>query len=133
LKGQDGSGSLPLNLVGPTCWSARTRSSASLPQFRGSMREALLGRNLSPIGEEGWGEGASDTAIGFAPRAKLPPHPGLLPQGAEGVGYAPVVACLFERLTRLRIVLRIQPIKMGPTSVAVFEDICRNLVQIFQN
>ena len=32
---------LPMNLVGPTCWSARTRGSASLPEFRGSSRESF--------------------------------------------------------------------------------------------
>src|SRR3989442_578359 len=39
-----------MNEVGPTCRSARTRGSASLPRFRGSMREDLLGRILSRVG-----------------------------------------------------------------------------------
>ena len=37
-----------MNLVGPTCRSAWTRGSASLPRFRGSMREACLRRILTP-------------------------------------------------------------------------------------
>ena len=37
------------------------------------------------------------------------------------------------RLTRLGVVFRMKPTKMGPTSVAVFEDTCGNLLQIFQN
>ena len=41
----------PLKVVGPTCRSARTRRSASLPLFRGSMPEDWFGRILSPNGE----------------------------------------------------------------------------------
>lgn len=37
------------------------------------------------------------------------------------------------RLTRLGVVFRMKPRKKGPTSVAVFDDTCGNLVQIFQN
>jgi len=39
----------PMELVGPTCRSAWTRGSASLPQFRGSRRKDWLGRNLTAV------------------------------------------------------------------------------------
>src|SRR5262249_46669983 len=41
--------------------------------------QARPSRSLSPIGGEGWGDGASQ-----APMNAAPPHPSPLPQGGEG-------------------------------------------------
>jgi catechol 2,3-dioxygenase-like lactoylglutathione lyase family enzyme len=38
----------------------------------------------------------------------------------------------YERLTRLGVVFRTGPTKAGPTTIAVFEDTCGNLIQIHQ-
>ena len=38
----------------------------------------------------------------------------------------------YERLMNLGVVFRIEPTAMGPTTMAVFEDTCGNLIQIYQ-
>jgi hypothetical protein len=38
----------------------------------------------------------------------------------------------FDRLRRLGVTFRVEPTQAGPTMVAVFEDTCGNLIQIFQ-
>jgi catechol 2,3-dioxygenase-like lactoylglutathione lyase family enzyme len=38
----------------------------------------------------------------------------------------------FERMTRLGVVFRTEPTKAGPVTVAVFEDTCGNLIQLYQ-
>lgn len=38
----------------------------------------------------------------------------------------------YERMTKLGAVFRTKPTKMGPATVAVFDDTCGNLIQIFQ-
>ena len=37
-----------------------------------------------------------------------------------------------ERMTGLGVVFRTAPTQMGPTTVAVFEDTCGNLIQLYQ-
>lgn len=37
-----------------------------------------------------------------------------------------------DRMTKLGVVFSMKPTKMGPTTVAVFEDICGNRIQLFQ-
>ena len=37
-----------------------------------------------------------------------------------------------DRLTKLGVVFSMAPTKMGPTTVAVFDDTCGNFIQIFQ-
>jgi predicted enzyme related to lactoylglutathione lyase len=38
----------------------------------------------------------------------------------------------YERMKELGVVFRSEPTKMGPTTVAAFEDTCGNLIQLFQ-
>jgi catechol 2,3-dioxygenase-like lactoylglutathione lyase family enzyme len=38
----------------------------------------------------------------------------------------------YERLSRLGVVFRTRPTKAGPVTVAVFEDTCGNLIQLYQ-
>lgn len=38
----------------------------------------------------------------------------------------------YERLTKRGVVFRTKPTKAGPTTLAVFEDTCGNLIQIYQ-
>jgi catechol 2,3-dioxygenase-like lactoylglutathione lyase family enzyme len=38
----------------------------------------------------------------------------------------------FERMKKLGVVFRSEPKVMGPTTIAVFEDTCGNLIQIYQ-
>lgn len=38
----------------------------------------------------------------------------------------------YERLTKLGVVFRTKPTKMGPVTVAVFDDTCGNLIQLAQ-
>jgi catechol 2,3-dioxygenase-like lactoylglutathione lyase family enzyme len=38
----------------------------------------------------------------------------------------------YERLKKLGVVFRQEPTQMGPTTQAVFEDTCGNLIQLFQ-
>jgi catechol 2,3-dioxygenase-like lactoylglutathione lyase family enzyme len=38
----------------------------------------------------------------------------------------------YERMKKIGVVFRTKPTKMGPTTVAVFEDTCGNLIQLYQ-
>jgi catechol 2,3-dioxygenase-like lactoylglutathione lyase family enzyme len=38
----------------------------------------------------------------------------------------------YEGMVKLGVVFRVKPTKEGPTTVAVFDDTCGNLIQIFQ-
>lgn len=38
----------------------------------------------------------------------------------------------YERLKALGVVFRTEPTQMGPTTIAVFDDTCGNLIQIYQ-
>lgn len=38
----------------------------------------------------------------------------------------------YERLTKLGVAFSIKPTKTGPTTIAVFDDTCGNLIQLFQ-
>ena len=38
----------------------------------------------------------------------------------------------YERLQKLGVVFRTTPTRMGPVTIAVFEDTCGNLIQIYQ-
>jgi len=38
----------------------------------------------------------------------------------------------YERMKKLGVAFRSEPTKMGPTTVAVFEDTCGNFIQIYQ-
>ena len=38
----------------------------------------------------------------------------------------------FERMKKLGVVFSKEPTKMGPVTVAVFEDTCGNLIQLYQ-
>ena len=38
----------------------------------------------------------------------------------------------FERLKKLGVVFTMEPTQMGPTTLAVFDDTCGNLIQLFQ-
>lgn len=39
----------------------------------------------------------------------------------------------YDRLTHLGVTFKTAPTQMGPTTVAVFEDTCGNLIQIYQS
>ncbi len=38
----------------------------------------------------------------------------------------------YERLEKLGVVFKTKPTEMGPVTIAVFEDTCGNLIQIYQ-
>jgi predicted enzyme related to lactoylglutathione lyase len=38
----------------------------------------------------------------------------------------------FQRLTELGVVFHKKPINIGPTTIAVFDDTCGNLIQLYQ-
>lgn len=38
----------------------------------------------------------------------------------------------YERMKKLGVVFRMEPTKTGPVTVAVFEDTCGNLIQLYQ-
>jgi catechol 2,3-dioxygenase-like lactoylglutathione lyase family enzyme len=38
----------------------------------------------------------------------------------------------YERLKKLGVAFRTEPTQMGPTTIAVFDDTCGNLIQIYQ-
>ncbi|PTL77241.1 VOC family protein [Vitiosangium sp. GDMCC 1.1324] len=38
----------------------------------------------------------------------------------------------YERMTKLGVVFRTKPTKMGPVTIAMFEDTCGNLIQLHQ-
>jgi predicted enzyme related to lactoylglutathione lyase len=38
----------------------------------------------------------------------------------------------YKRMTKLGVVFTMEPTKSGPTTVAVFEDTCGNLIQLYQ-
>jgi catechol 2,3-dioxygenase-like lactoylglutathione lyase family enzyme len=38
----------------------------------------------------------------------------------------------YKRLRALGVVFRSEPVKMGPTTIAMFEDTCGNIIQIYQ-
>ena len=38
----------------------------------------------------------------------------------------------YERMKKLGVVFKTQPTKMGPATIAVFEDTCGNLIQLHQ-
>ncbi|MBW8877808.1 MAG: VOC family protein [Acidobacteria bacterium] len=38
----------------------------------------------------------------------------------------------YERMSGLGVVFRTEPTKMGPATIALFEDTCGNLIQIYQ-
>ena len=39
----------------------------------------------------------------------------------------------YDRLRRLGVVFRGEPARMGPTTVALFDDTCGNLIQLYQD
>jgi catechol 2,3-dioxygenase-like lactoylglutathione lyase family enzyme len=57
----------------------------------------------------------------------------LLEQGIPFTAFAVAdVHREYSRLTRLGVVFRGEPKQAGPTTVAVFEDTCGNLIQLYQ-
>jgi catechol 2,3-dioxygenase-like lactoylglutathione lyase family enzyme len=57
----------------------------------------------------------------------------LLEQGIPLTAFAvDAIHAEHERLQRLGVVFRTAPTQMGPATIAVFEDTCGNLVQIYQ-
>jgi catechol 2,3-dioxygenase-like lactoylglutathione lyase family enzyme len=43
-----------------------------------------------------------------------------------------VIQKKYERMKMLRVVFTREPTQMGPTTVAIFDDTCDNLIQIYQ-
>jgi hypothetical protein len=98
-------------------------------------------RNDIPLGEFKWltvvsSEGPNDIELLLEPMGFPPAR-----TYQRALFEAEIPAALFavddiqkeyERMKKLGIVFRSEPTKMGPVTVAVFEDTCGNLIQIAQ-
>jgi predicted enzyme related to lactoylglutathione lyase len=94
-----------------------------------------------PVGEFRWltvvsPEGPDDVQLVLEPNA----HPAaktyqraLLEDGIPATAFAVEnVEQEYEKMKKLGVVFRSGPTKMGETTIAVFEDTCGNLIQIYQ-
>ena len=94
-----------------------------------------------PMGEFRWltvtsPEGAGDVELVLEPNA----HPAakvyqkaLYTDGIPATSFESTdIHKECEKLTRLGVVFRQQPTKMGPTTIARFDDTCGNLIQLHQ-
>ncbi len=94
-----------------------------------------------PVGEFRWltvvpPEGPDDVQLVLEPNA----HPAaktfqkaIFDDGIPATAFAVEnIEQEHERLKKLGVVFRTGPTKMGETTVAVFEDTCGNLIQIYQ-
>jgi catechol 2,3-dioxygenase-like lactoylglutathione lyase family enzyme len=98
-------------------------------------------RNDIPLGEFKWltvvsPEGPNDIELLLEPMG-FPPARAYQKALFEG-GIPSAVFAVddiqkeYERMKKLGVVFRSEPTKMGPVTVAVFEDTCGNLIQIAQ-
>jgi catechol 2,3-dioxygenase-like lactoylglutathione lyase family enzyme len=104
----------------------------------------VLGFVLSkdiPIGKDKWltvvsPEGAADIELLLEPMG-FPPartyQKALYEAGIPATAFAVTdIQKEYERLKKIGVAFRSEPKKMGPTTVAVFEDTCGNLIQLYQ-
>ncbi len=94
-----------------------------------------------PMGDVKWltvvsPEGHDDVELllepmGFAP-AKIY-QKALFDAGIPLTAFAvDTIQAEYERMEKLGVVFKSKPTKMGPVTVAVFEDTCGNLIQMYQ-
>jgi catechol 2,3-dioxygenase-like lactoylglutathione lyase family enzyme len=98
-------------------------------------------RNDIPLGEFKWltvvsPEGPNDIELLLEPMG-FPPartyQKALFEGGIPSAVFAvDDIQKEYERMKKLGVVFRSEPTKMGPVTVAVFEDTCGNLIQIAQ-
>lgn len=67
--------------------------------------------------------GMSESTLEFIPRSRLQP---------ENPSRAKNEKKEYERMKKLGVVFKSAPTKMGPATLAVFDDTCGNLIQIYQ-
>ncbi len=94
-----------------------------------------------PVGNDRWltvvsPEGPDDVELALEPNA-FPPartyQKALFDAGIPATAFAVEdVKGTYEKLTKLGVVFRTKPTKAGETTIAVFDDTCGNLIQIFQ-
>jgi catechol 2,3-dioxygenase-like lactoylglutathione lyase family enzyme len=94
-----------------------------------------------PIGEDKWltvvsPEGPADIELLLEPMG-FPPartyQKALFEAGIPATAFAvDDIQKEYERMKKLGVAFRSEPTKMGPTTVAVFEDTCGNLIQLYQ-
>ena len=95
-----------------------------------------------PIGEDKWltvvsPEGPADIELLLEPMG-FPPartyQKALFEAGIPATAFAVAdIQKEYERMKKLGVAFRSEPTKMGPTTVAVFEDTCGNLIQLYQD
>jgi catechol 2,3-dioxygenase-like lactoylglutathione lyase family enzyme len=94
-----------------------------------------------PVGEFRWltvvsAEGPGDVQLLLEPNANPASktyQAALLSQGIAAASFGvDDVAAEHERLRALGVTFRTPPTKMGPATIAVFEDTCGNLIQVAQ-
>jgi len=94
-----------------------------------------------PVGNDRWltvvsPEGPADVELALEPNG-FPPartyQKALFEAGIPATAFAVEdVQGNYERMTKLGVVFRTKPTKAGETTIAVFDDTCGNLIQIFQ-
>jgi len=94
-----------------------------------------------PIGEAKWltvvsPEGPDDIELLLEPMG-FPPartyQKALFEAGIPATAFAVEdIQKEYERMKKLGVAFRSEPTKMGPTTIAVFEDTCGNLIQLYQ-
>jgi catechol 2,3-dioxygenase-like lactoylglutathione lyase family enzyme len=98
-------------------------------------------KNDMPVGEDRWltvvsPEGPDDIELVLEPNrnpAAKTFQQALYEQGIPLTAFAvDDVRGEYERMTQLGVVFRGEPTTMGPVTIAVFDDTCGNLIQIYQ-
>jgi catechol 2,3-dioxygenase-like lactoylglutathione lyase family enzyme len=98
-------------------------------------------RNDIPLGEFKWltvvsPEGPNDVELLLEPMGFLPARTyqkALFEEGIPAASFAvDDIQEEYERMKKLGVVFRSEPTKIGPVTVAVFEDTCGNLIQMAQ-
>jgi catechol 2,3-dioxygenase-like lactoylglutathione lyase family enzyme len=99
-------------------------------------------KNDIPLGEFRWltvvsPEGPDDVELVLEPNANPAAktyQKALFDQGIPCTAFAvDDIPTEYERLTERGVVFRTKPTKAGPVTIAVFEDTCGNLIQIYQS
>lgn len=94
-----------------------------------------------PVGEFKWltvvsPEGPDDIELALEPNANPAARSfqkSMFEQGIPLASFAVEdIQKEYERMTRLGVEFRTKPTKSGPVTVAVFDDNCGNLIQIYQ-
>ena len=94
-----------------------------------------------PMGEARWltvvsPEGSPDIELLLEPTghpASAPYQKALYDSGVPATAFASTdIRTEYDRLTGLGVVFRSEPMQMGPVTIAMFDDTCGNLIQLFQ-